>query len=97
MAHVAFMTGIASVWGALDSVKTGQMNRMRLVVRRHDTRRKTELRSPFSCQGTCFYASISTPPNTKMHKNAIFLRVDLQMCICFRNFVGDFNRAHRAK
>ena len=36
MAHVAFMTGIASVWGALDSVKAGQMNRMRLVVRRHD-------------------------------------------------------------
>ena len=61
------------------------------------TRRKTELRSPFSCQGTCFYASISTLLNTKMHKNAIFLRVDLQMCICFRNFVVDFNRAHRAK
>lgn len=30
------MTGIASVWGALDSVKAGQKNRMRLVVRRHD-------------------------------------------------------------
>ena len=36
MAQVTFTNGTASVWGALDSVKDGQMNRMRLVVRRHD-------------------------------------------------------------
>ena len=36
MAQVTFTNGIASMWGAIDSVKDGQMNRMRLVVRRHD-------------------------------------------------------------
>ena len=36
MAQVTFTNGTASVWGALDSVKDGQKNRMRLVVRRHD-------------------------------------------------------------
>ena len=36
MAQVTFTNGIASMWGALDSVKDGQMNRMRLVVRRHE-------------------------------------------------------------
>ena len=36
MAQVTFTNGIVSVWGAIDSVKDGQMNRMRLVVRRHD-------------------------------------------------------------
>ena len=36
MAQVTFTNGTASVWGAIDSVKDGQKNRMRLVVRRHD-------------------------------------------------------------
>jgi len=36
MARCTFTTGIASVWGAIDSVKEGQENRRRLVVRRHD-------------------------------------------------------------
>jgi len=36
MANITFTNGIASAWGALDSVKDGQMSRRRLVVRRHD-------------------------------------------------------------
>ena len=36
MAQVILTNGIASMWGAIDSVKEGQMNRRRLVVRRHD-------------------------------------------------------------
>ena len=36
MAQVTFNDAIDSVWGAIDSVKQGQANRMRLVVRRHD-------------------------------------------------------------
>ena len=36
MANITFTSGIASLWGAIDSVKDGQTNRRRLVVRRHD-------------------------------------------------------------
>ena len=36
MAKVTFTNGIVSVWGAIDSVKEGQENRRRLVVRRHE-------------------------------------------------------------
>lgn len=36
MAQCTFADGITSVWGAIDSVKDGQKNRRRLVVRRHD-------------------------------------------------------------
>ena len=36
MAQVTFTNGIVSVWGAIDSVKEGQKNRRRLVVRRHE-------------------------------------------------------------
>ena len=36
MAKVTFVNGITTLYGAIDSVKDGQMNRMRLVVRRHD-------------------------------------------------------------
>lgn len=36
MAQVTFTNGIESVWGAIDSVKEGQENRRRLVVRRHE-------------------------------------------------------------
>ena len=36
MAKVTFTNGIVSLRGAIDSVKEGQMNRRRLVVRRHD-------------------------------------------------------------
>ena len=36
MARATFTNGITSVWGAIDSVKDGQANRARLVVRRHD-------------------------------------------------------------
>lgn len=36
MARCTFVDGIKSVWGAIDSVKEGQENRRRLVVRRHE-------------------------------------------------------------
>ena len=36
MAKCTFTNGIKSVWGAIDSVKEGQENRRRLVVRRHE-------------------------------------------------------------
>ncbi|MBO4666414.1 MAG: hypothetical protein J5612_06025 [Paludibacteraceae bacterium] len=36
MARCTFADGIVSVWGAIDSVKEGQENRRRLVVRRHE-------------------------------------------------------------
>ena len=36
MARCTFITGIDSVWGAIDSVKEGNENGYRLVVRRHD-------------------------------------------------------------
>ena len=36
MAQVTFVKAIDSLWGAIDCVKQGQANRMRLVVRRHD-------------------------------------------------------------
>ena len=36
MAQVTFIDEIESLWGAIDSVKDGQTNRRRLVVRRHD-------------------------------------------------------------
>ena len=36
MAQVTFTNGIVTLCGAIDSVKEGQMNRRRLVVRRHD-------------------------------------------------------------
>ena len=36
MAKCTFTNGITSVWGAIDSVKEGQKNRRRLVVRRHE-------------------------------------------------------------
>ena len=36
MAKCTFADGIVSVWGAIDSVKEGQENRRRLVVRRHE-------------------------------------------------------------
>lgn len=36
MAQVTFTKAIESISGAIDSVKQGQISRMRLVVRRHD-------------------------------------------------------------
>ncbi|MBR6017292.1 MAG: hypothetical protein IK073_01560 [Paludibacteraceae bacterium] len=36
MARCTFVDGIKTVWGAIDSVKEGQENRRRLVVRRHE-------------------------------------------------------------
>ena len=36
MAFTTISNGITSLWGAIDSVKDGQMNRRRLVVRRHE-------------------------------------------------------------
>ena len=36
MAQVTFADGFEAVWGAIDSVKEGQENRRRLVVRRHE-------------------------------------------------------------
>ena len=41
MAQVTFADGIESVWGAIDSVKEGQENRRRLVVRRHNFGKKS--------------------------------------------------------
>ena len=36
MAQITFTNGIASMWGAIDSVKEGKKNGYRVVVRRHD-------------------------------------------------------------
>ena len=41
MAKCTFVDGIVSVWGAIDSVKEGQENRRRLVVRRHNFGKKS--------------------------------------------------------